>query len=87
MEKVVFVEALDDFQLHVRFDDDLEGVIDCKDTLYGSVFEPLKDPAFFAQVSIDEFGTVCWPNGADLAPDAMHQRLLDQAQKVAESGN
>lgn len=27
-------------------------------------------------LQIDEFGAVCWPNGADLAPDAMHDELV-----------
>jgi hypothetical protein len=36
---------------------------------------PLRDPERFAEVSIDEFGAVCWPNGADLAPDAMYERV------------
>jgi hypothetical protein len=26
-------------------------------------------------VKVDEFGAVCWPNGLDLAPDAMHEEL------------
>lgn len=85
MEKVVHVQALENHQLQVKFDDGVEGIVDCKSTLYGSVFEPLKDPTFFAQVTIDEFGAVCWPNGADLAPDAMHDNLLEQQKKVAES--
>ena len=84
MEKVIFVKALENHQLQVKFNDGVEGVVDCKGTLYGSIFEPLKDPEFFARVGIDEFGAVCWPNGADLAPDAMHETLLRQQQKVAE---
>lgn len=35
------------------------------------MFEPLKDPGFFAQVSIDH-GTVVWPNGVDLDPLVLH---------------
>jgi len=31
------------------------------------MFEPLKDPAFFARARVDEFGAVYWPNDADLA--------------------
>ena len=44
-------------------------------TLPLTMFEPLRDPSLFAQVRIDEYGAVCWPNGADLAPDALHQTL------------
>ena len=51
------------------------GVVALKDRLFGPVFEPLRDPALFRQVSVDEFGAVCWPNGADLAPDAMYEEI------------
>ncbi|MDF7826281.1 DUF2442 domain-containing protein [Pontiellaceae bacterium B12227] len=84
MEKVIFVQALENYQLQVEFSDGVKGIVNCKGTLYGSVFEPLKDPELFAQVGIDDFGAVYWPNGADLAPDAMHDNLLKQQQKVAE---
>ena len=50
-------------------------VVSVKDRLFGPVFEPLRDPAFFCLVSIDEFGVVCWPNGADLAPDALYKNI------------
>lgn len=47
--------------------------------LIGPVFEPLKDPAFFAQVRLDSVcGTVTWPNGADFAPEALHE-LAEEA--------
>jgi hypothetical protein len=85
MEKVISVKALENYRLHVKFDDGIEGIVECRDKLFGPVFEPLKDPDLFAQVSIDDFGAVCWPNGADLAPDAMHDDLRDQQLKVAET--
>ncbi len=45
------------------------------DRLFGPMFEPLKDPEFFAQVTVDEYGAPTWPNGADLAPDAIYRQL------------
>ncbi len=37
------------------------------------VFEPLRDPVFFAKVALDEeLGTISWPNGADVAPETLH---------------
>jgi hypothetical protein len=33
----------------------------------------LLDPEYFARVVLDtECGTVVWPNGADFAPEALH---------------
>ena len=82
MQKVVKVEALDGYRLSVNFDDGVTGTVDLSGRLFGPVFEPLKDPAYFRRVAIDEFGAVCWPNGADLAPDALHARLRRQAASV-----
>jgi hypothetical protein len=44
------------------------------------MFEPLQDVEYLAKVTIDpELGTVVWPNGADLAPDVLHQQALSLA--------
>lgn len=75
MHKVTSVEALPNHVLKVVFDDGVKGEVDLTDSLYGPVFEPLKDPEFFAKVDIDDFGAVCWPNNADLAPDALYEKL------------
>jgi hypothetical protein len=40
----------------------------------GSVFEELRDPNIFRQARV-ELGAVTWPNGADLAPDAMYDAI------------
>ena len=37
--------------------------------------QPLKDPAFFARVFV-ELGALAWPNGFDLDPIALHDRML-----------
>ena len=41
-------------------------------------FEPLKDPEFFSQLNVDEFGAIYWPNNADLAPDALYRIVTNQ---------
>ncbi len=80
MEKVVSVEAGKDWTLKVRFSDGTEGVVSVKDRLFGPAFEPLRDVELFAQVRVDEFGAVCWPTGADLAPDALYEQLKRQTE-------
>jgi hypothetical protein len=75
MHKVKLVTALSGYRLYVEFQDGTSGEIDMRDRLFGPVFEPLKDENEFQKVSVDEFGAVIWPCGADLAPDALYQRL------------
>lgn len=51
----------------------------------GPMFEPLLDPSYFSRVSVDPVcGTVVWPNGADLAPTALHD--LESVVLVAAAG-
>lgn len=70
------VDHLGGYRLQVTFADGLVTEVDLAEKLVGEVgpmFEPLKDPTFFAQASVDhELGTVAWPNGADLAPDVLY---------------
>jgi hypothetical protein len=79
-DKVQSVKALSDFRLEVRSADGTAGVICVADRLFGPMFEPLKDPAAFAQVFVDEYGAVCWPNGADMAPDALYDEISGKTQ-------
>lgn len=69
--RVTGVEVRPPYGLHLTFDDGLSRYVDLAGELWGPMFEPLKDPAFFAQVSIDH-GTVVWPNGVDLDPLVLH---------------
>jgi len=69
--RVTAVEVIPPHALRLTFDDGLTRDVDLADELWGPMFEPLKDPAFFAQVSVDH-GTVVWPNGVDLDPLVLH---------------
>lgn len=61
------------YRVWLRFDDGLEGELDLEKELYGEVFEPLKDPEFFGSFVVDD--SLTWPNGADFAPEYLHERL------------
>jgi hypothetical protein len=61
-------------RVRLAFNDGTRKAVDLAPLLTGPVFEPLRDPAYFARVQLDPVcGTVVWPNGADFAPEALHE--------------
>jgi Protein of unknown function (DUF2442) len=70
---VTAVEVVGDHRLCLVYEDGAEGEIDLSSWRWRGVFEPLEDPEYFRQVSLDEeLGTIVWPNGADIAPETLH---------------
>ena len=81
--RVIEVQTRMPYVLIIRFADDKQNEIDMEHELWGTMFEPLKDPDYFAQVHLDsELGTVVWPNGLDLAPETLYDpSLLSASEK------
>lgn len=77
MPAVVSAEYAGEFRIRLGFGDGLEATVDFRPWLVGPVFEPLLDVAFFQRFSV-EAGTVVWPNGADIAPEALHAAAAAQ---------
>jgi hypothetical protein len=75
---VVRAEHRGEFTIRLAFNDGVVGTVDFSDWLNGPVFEPLKDPEYFARFFI-EGGTIAWPNGADIAPETLHERAKASA--------
>jgi hypothetical protein len=73
LNRITRATPLSNYRHELEFEDGVYGTVDLSDRLFGEMFEPLRDEAMFTQVAIDEFGAVSWPNGADLAPDALHR--------------
>ena len=65
-------------RLHVAFDDGVEGEIDASEWEWYGVFAPLEDPEFFAKAQLDGVGSIAWPNGADIAPETLHDAARGQ---------
>jgi len=76
MADVVEVRHLKDYVIWVRFEDGTEGEVDLRQSLRGPVFEPLRDIQYFSTVSVNpDLGTIVWPNGADVAPETLYERV------------
>ncbi|HMB54303.1 MAG TPA: DUF2442 domain-containing protein [Thermoanaerobaculia bacterium] len=74
--RVTDAKLIRDFVVWVRFNDGVEGEVDLTGELDGPVFEPLKEPGFFAQLRVDpDVHTLVWPNGADFAPEFLHEHV------------
>ena len=72
--RIVSARTAGPFLLELVFNDGVHKTVDLRPLLTGSVFQPLRDATYFEQVSLDEVcGTVVWPNGADFAPEALHE--------------
>lgn len=81
--EITEAEHIGGHRLRLTFADGFVGDVDLADRFsapLGPMLEPLRDVAYFALVEVDaELGTVVWPNGADLAPDVLHQQALSLA--------
>jgi hypothetical protein len=60
--------------LQVTFNDGTKKRVNLAPLLVDARFEEVRDPSFFAKASVDSLcGTVVWPNGVDLPPEAIYE--------------
>jgi hypothetical protein len=80
LKDIVAVQPREPYQLLLRFEDGVEGIVDLAQLIeFSGVFLPLKDPTYFARVQVDpESGTIVWENGADLDPDVLYSVVTGQ---------
>jgi hypothetical protein len=84
MHDVIGVEVSGDHRLRLTFDDGTIGEVDFAGREWRGVFEPLRDPDYFARVTVDaEGGTVTWPNGADMAPEPLYAEACRNLSRAA----
>ena len=86
--RVTAVTALPDARVRVTFVDGTSGEVEMgaflsNSAIDGTIFEALRDPVIFAQVHV-VLGAIQWPNGADLAPDAMYDAIRERGVWVLD---
>lgn len=77
MLDVVGANYIKDFQVEVIFENGKKGIVDFSEyPKRGGVFSPMVDMEFFKQLFVNaELGTICWPNGADIAPETLYSKI------------
>lgn len=71
LPKIVEARYIGNFTLEIEFDTGERKRINCKKYLKGKIFEELQDEAKFKEFFVDGH-TICWPNGADIAPETLY---------------
>ena len=78
------VQVVGPYSLELTFNDSTQRRVNVRQFLWGEVFLPLRDPAYFAKVELNEW-TVCWPNGADFAPEFLYELEPETTQLTTAS--
>ncbi|HAT15114.1 MAG TPA: DUF2442 domain-containing protein [Microcoleaceae bacterium UBA11344] len=80
LKDIISVKPLEGYQLHLKFEDDREGVIDISKLIeFTGIFSPLQDLTYFNQVKLNpEWGTIYWENGADFDPDILYSIITGE---------
>ena len=84
--EVIEAKIIKDYIVEVVFDDLKKGVVDLRKYLGKGIFKPILDKKKFRQLKVDaELGTICWPNGADIAPDRLYSEILSVSIKIPKT--
>jgi hypothetical protein len=70
--RITAAEYVSGYSLRLKFSDGDERTVDFSPWLRGPVFQRLRETREFKRFFVSG-GTVCWPNGADLAPETLRQ--------------
>jgi hypothetical protein len=70
--EIVNANYISDYKISLNFNTGDIKVVDLKNELVGSIFEPLKDLNNFKQFTV-KYNTIEWKNGADFAPEYLYQ--------------
>jgi hypothetical protein len=82
--RIVEAQVCGSQSLRLNFSDGTSKRVNVRTLLEGPIFEPLQDPTYFARMVLDPLcGTVVWPNGADFAPEALHDLEVEEVSESA----
>ncbi len=75
LNEVIKIEYKNRYVFHIEFDDGENSEVDFEEYIQKwPIFEPLRDINFFKKAVIAG-GTICWSNGADIAPETLYEKV------------
>jgi hypothetical protein len=76
MKKIMLVKPLDNYKLHLEYDDGVVGDVDLSELVGKGVFSYRNDPKNFKNVKIEPFmNTVQRTDDLDLCPDSLWMKI------------
>lgn len=85
MLEVISADYMENYKIFVHFSNGQSGIVDLEGTLWGTVFEPLNNIDIFRRFEVSSvLHTIKWENDADLAPEFLHEKMLESARKETD---
>ncbi len=76
--KPVFVQALEDYRIFLRYNDGVEGELNLSYLAGKGVFEQWDEDDCFSRVYIDpETNAIAWSEELEIGPDSLYLKVLD----------
>ena len=75
LNEIIELKYKKEYIYHIKFDNGVEGDLNFSSYLSrGNVFSCFSDKKFFSKAKI-EGGTISWPNGVDIAPETIYEKI------------
>lgn len=77
IHEIIQAKWIKDYIVELTFSDLQKGRVDLKKYLGKGVFKELTKVEKFKRFEVNaELGTLCWPNGADIAPEVLYREVV-----------
>jgi len=79
MSQLVEARAQEGYQVWLRYDDGVQGVVDLSDLSGRGVFQAWSDRQVFETLRVTDSGALEWPGELDLCGDSLYLRLTGKS--------